>query len=204
MIKPLLFIFARAPAHGAVKTRLARDIGAMEALRFHRNALAAVVRRFACWSRVEVILATTPLARLDAAAWPRGIPRVDQGHGDLGQRMLRILRHAGHRPALLIGSDIPEAQRAHVAEALIRLAQAPYVLGPTEDGGFWLIGVRRPWQLNPQLLEGVRWSSRHALADTRGRLPGSELLGQTLWDVDDGASWLRFKTGQRPNQAVKV
>ena len=204
MARPVLFIFARAPAYGAVKTRLARDIGAQEAFHFYRNALDAVVRRFRRDPRIDVILAVTPANRLDAGPWPRGIPRIDQGRGDLGQRMLRILRHAGHRPALLIGSDIPEAQRAHVAEALVRLAQAPYVLGPTEDGGFWLIGVRRPWQLNQQLLEGVRWSSRHALADTRARLPGSELLGQTLWDVDDGASWSRFKTGQCTNQAVKV
>jgi rSAM/selenodomain-associated transferase 1 len=204
MARPALFIFTRAPAHGTVKTRLARDIGALEALRFHRQALAACVRQFGTWPRVEVILAVTPSARLDAAAWPKGIVRVDQGRGDLGQRMLRTLRRAGHRPALLIGSDIPDARRHHVTEALVRLARAPYVLGPTEDGGYWLIGARRPWLLNERLLDGVRWSSPHALEDTRLRLPGAVSLAQTLWDVDDGASWSRLKPGQGSSKAVEV
>ncbi len=204
MARPVLFIFARAPAYGAVKTRLARDIGAQEAFRFYRNALDAVVRRFRRDPRIDVILAVTPATRLDAGPWPRGIPRIDQGRGDLGQRMLSTLKRAGRRPALLIGSDIPEAGLAHVREALSLLTRAPFVLAPTEDGGYWMIGTRRPWLINPRQLAGVRWSTAHALSDTQARLCGSLLLSQTLSDVDDGASWSKLKSRKDSGQTLEV
>lgn len=204
MARPVLFIFARAPAYGAVKTRLARDVGAAEALSFQRNALRAVIRRFGASPHFDVVLAVTPGSRLSDPAFPPGLARVDQGRGDLGQRMLRTLRLAGRRPALLIGSDIPEAQERHLAEAVRRLARARFVLGPTEDGGYWLIGARMPWLLTPRLLNGVRWSSRHALADTRARLCDVALLGETLADVDDGASLSRLKLRQGRSQARHI
>lgn len=204
MARPALILFARAPAHGAVKTRLARDIGAADALRFHRNQLSSLVRRFRACPRFEVILAVTPGSRLRAAAWPPGVPLVDQGPGDLGQRMLRMLRRARHRPALLVGSDIPDAREEHLVEALRLLARARHVLGPTEDGGYWLIGTRSPWLLTERLLDGVRWSSPHALGDTCARLPDTRVMTTTLADVDDGKSWSLLQARQRSNQTVKV
>lgn len=204
MIKPLLFIFARAPAHGAVKTRLARDIGAAEALRFHRNTLAQTVRRFARLPGFEVILAVTPRHRLGEASWPGGVPRIDQGRGDLGRRMLSVLRQAGHRPALLMGSDIPEARDHHLVQALRGLARARFVLGPTLDGGYWLIGTSRPWLVNERLLDGVRWSTPHALADTMARLGPTELLAEPLPDVDDGASWSQVQARQHLGQTGDI
>ncbi len=204
MARPVLFIFARAPAYGAVKTRLARDVGAAEALRFQRNALRAVIRRFGASPRFDVVLAITPGRRLSDPAFPRGLARVDQGRGDLGQRMLRTLRLAGRRPALLIGSDIPEAQARHLDEALRALARARFVLGPTEDGGYWLIGARMPWLVTPRLLDGVRWSSRHALADTSAMLGDVALLSETLSDVDDGESLSRLKLRQSRDKSRHV
>lgn len=204
MARPVLFIFARAPAHGAVKTRLARDVGAAEALRFHRNALRSVIQRFAGDPRFDVILAVTPRSRLSDPAWPPGLVRVDQGRGDLGVRMLRTLRLAGRRPALLVGSDIPDARACHLHEALACLTRARFVLGPTEDGGYWLIGARMPWLVTPRLLDGVRWSSHHALADTRVRLGDVAVLGETLSDVDDGESLSRLKLRQGRNQSRHI
>jgi rSAM/selenodomain-associated transferase 1 len=204
MARPALFIFARAPAHGGVKTRLARDIGAAEALRFHRNQLSSLVRRFRACPRFEVILAVTPASRLHAAAWPAGVARVDQGRGDLGQRMLRTLRRAGRRPALLVGSDIPDVREDHLVDALRLLARSRQVLGPTEDGGYWLIGARSPWLLSERQLHGVRWSTPHALDDTLARLPDTRVMARVLADVDDGDSWSQFKARQRGNQSVKV
>lgn len=204
MARAALFIFARAPAYGAVKTRLARDIGVGAALRFHRQSLATVVRRFSGTPGLEVILAVTPRHRLADAAWPQGVARIDQGRGDLGQRMLRVLRHAGHRPALLIGSDIPEAGVHHLREALGHLARARFVLGPTVDGGYWLIGTSRPSLLSTRLLDGVRWSTPHALADTMHRLGGAAVLGERLVDVDDGAAWSRVQARQQVSQAGNV
>ncbi len=204
MARPVLFIFARAPAYGAAKTRLARDVGAAEALRFQRHALRSVIRHFAGSPRVEVVLAVTPRSRLSDPAWPRGLARVDQGRGDLGVRMMQTLRLAGRRPALLIGSDIPEARAHHIEDALGCLTRARFVLGPTEDGGYWLIGARMPWLITPRLLDDVRWSSRHALEDTRARLRDVALLGETLSDVDDGESLSRLKLREGRHQSRHI
>ncbi len=192
MAKPLVVIFARAPRYGAVKTRLAREIGAGETLRFYRHTLANLVRRLARDQRFDVVLATTPDSARDG--WPLRVPRISQGSGDLGQRMMRALRTAGARLTFVIGSDIPDITTAHVRSALAALGRAPFVLGPASDGGYWLIGVRHPQRLRCNALDGVRWSSPYAMEDTTVRLREAALLPAVLDDVDDGAAYRRFRS----------
>jgi rSAM/selenodomain-associated transferase 1 len=192
MAKPLVVIFARAPRYGAVKTRLAREIGASEALRFYRHTLGNLVRRMARDPRIDVVLATTPDGVHDG--WPRGVRRTVQGFGDLGQRMVRALRTAGARPAVVIGSDIPDITMAHVRSAFAALGRAPFVLGPASDGGYWLIGARHPQRLRGDALNGVRWSSPLAMEDTVARLGTVAVLTAVLDDIDDGAAYKRFRS----------
>jgi rSAM/selenodomain-associated transferase 1 len=184
-------MFARAPLYGAVKTRLARDVGNAEALRFYRDTLQRLVRRLDRDPRHELVLAVTPdRAAHDSGMWPDGPGIVGQGKGDLGQRMLRVLRMAGTRPAMIIGSDIPGINAASIAKAAHTLGSHAHVLGPARDGGYWLIGARHPTGLRIDALEGVRWSGPHALADTMARLDNARLLDVVLDDVDDGAGLL--------------
>ncbi len=192
MAKPLVVIFARAPRYGAVKTRLAREIGADETLRFYRYALVNLVRRIAADPRFDVVLSTTPDAAHDG--WPRGVQRIVQGAGDLGQRMIRALRTAGARPAVVIGSDIPDITTAHIRSAFAALGGAPFVLGPASDGGYWLIGARHPQRLRAGALDGVRWSSPLAMKDTIARLGTVAVLTTVLDDIDDGAAYRRFRS----------
>lgn len=202
MAKPIVFVFARAPVYGAVKTRLARDIGCMEALRFYRHSLLSMCRRLARDTRFEVRLATTPLAALhEAGFWPPGLQRVDQGKGDLGQRMIKVLQSAGCGPAIVIGSDIPEAGPTHVAEAFRILAGASCVLGPATDGGYWLIGAQHPNRLRRDGLAGVRWSTAHTLQDTYARLGKVALLNRTLNDVDDAVSLELVRRKTQPDRS---
>jgi len=60
MAKPIVFVFARAPQYGAVKSRLARDIGRLEAIRFYRHSLSSLLRRVSRDPRFDVVMATTP------------------------------------------------------------------------------------------------------------------------------------------------
>jgi uncharacterized protein len=194
MAKPLVVIFARAPRYGAVKTRLARDIGADVALRFQRRVLTRLVRAMVRDPRFETVLAVTP----DGAASERAFahlraPVVPQGGGDLGRRMIRALRWAGARPAAVIGSDIPALSPVHVAAGFRAMARANVVFGPARDGGYWLIGARHPQRLNPRALDGVRWSGPHALADSVARLSPSVVLDAVLDDVDDAAAYRALK-----------
>ena len=191
MAKPLVVIFARAPRYGAVKTRLARDIGAAETTRFYRSTLARLVRRLRADPRFQTVLAVTPDAMSDARIWPRGVRVTGQGGGDLGRRMLRALQGAGARPAVIIGSDVPGIEPAHMRDAFAALGGRPFVLGPARDGGYWLIGARHPRRLCVEALDGVRWSSAHAMQDTIAQLGAVALLDLVLDDVDDGGSYRR-------------
>lgn len=175
-----VIVFARAPRLGQVKSRLARGIGAMAALRFYRGQLAATLRQVAGDGRWCAVIAATP----DGARWRAPLPKRSQGHGDLGQRMRRALRP--FRRAVIVGSDIPGLRRADIAHAFAALGQADAVFGPAHDGGYWLVGLgpRRP--AHP--FARVRWSSEHALSDTLENFAGRRIaLLRSLRDVDTAA-----------------
>jgi glycosyltransferase A (GT-A) superfamily protein (DUF2064 family) len=112
---------------------------------------------------------------------------MPQGGGDLGVRMRRALAACGPGPVVLVGSDILGLTAPHIAAAFRLLGRHDIVFGPARDGGFWLVGCRH-W---PPDFGEVRWSSRHALADTLANLPESLSAGfaATLADVDDGAAY---------------
>jgi rSAM/selenodomain-associated transferase 1 len=189
-----LIVFARAPALGSGKRRLARDIGNVAAWRFERLMLARLLRRLGRDRRWRLRIAVTPdRARHRRRLCPRGIPVTSQGSGDLGERMRRALGECPPGPAVLIGTDIPALGAHHIAEAFRLLGRYDLVFGPSADGGFWLVGARRSPCL-PPLFGEVRWSGPHALADVLASLPRHVSVGfaARLEDVDDGASYRRL------------
>ena len=118
--------------------------------------------------------------------WPADLARQPQGQGDLGVRMARAMAH-GTGPVVLIGSDIPGVGRDHIAHAFTALRTSPSVIGPAKDGGFWLVGLRRGSLPVPGLFDGVRWSGKHALADTLHTFGDLRIgFAATLNDVDTG------------------
>ena len=181
-----LILFVRAPAYGSGKRRLARDIGDLAALGFERLMLARLLRRLGRDRRWRLRIAVTPdRARYRQRVWPRGIPVVGQGSGDLGERMHRALGGCPPGPAVLVGTDIPALAPSHIAAAFHLLGRHDVVFGPAADGGFWLVGARRSPRLLP-LFGKVRWSSAHALEDALANLPHGVSAGfaATLEDVD--------------------
>ena len=174
----------KEPVAGRVKTRLAREAGVVRAVGFYRSNVAAVITRLACDSRWRTLLSVAPDTALASRAWPAALARVAQGTGDLGQRMQRILDRRPPGPTLVVGTDIPAIRPHHIADAFRRLGAADAVLGPTPDGGYWLIGQRRcPRTI--RVFHGVRWSSPHALTDTRVNLRGRPVAtAAMLSDVD--------------------
>jgi uncharacterized protein len=192
-LKSHVVVFAKAPRLGAVKTRLARDIGAMEALRFYRNNLNALVRRLSRDRRWQTWLAVTPDGSAQSEGlWPKDVPRLAQGPGDLGERMQRVMNHMPPGPVVLVGSDIPGIQPQHVARAFGELGKRNSVLGPTPDGGYWLVGMKRHPTV-PQLFDYVRWSSGFELQDTVGNAKGAVGFVETLTDVDTGADLIGLR-----------
>jgi uncharacterized protein len=187
-MKDTVVVFARAPRLGAVKRRLARDIGARAALRFHVSTMTRLLRALAADRRLRTVLAVTP----DHARFrlPARVERFAQGAGDLGVRMHRAFWRFPHGRVAIIGCDIPDAgpQDAHAAFRALGSAHAAF--GPAADGGYWLVALspRRPGRP----FASVRWSTEHALADTLVNFGGRRVaLLRTLHDVDTAADWWR-------------
>ena len=180
-----LVVMVKAPVAGAVKTRLARDLGVAAACRFARHTAAAVLQRVAGDPRWQTVLAVAPDAALAARWWDRGLPRMGQGSGDLGRRMASLIRAMPPGPVVIVGSDIPNITPAPLASAFRELSRHQAVFGPAEDGGYLLVGLN--WRARAvAAFVGVRWSSRHALADTVANLRGrSVAYVENLVDVDD-------------------
>jgi hypothetical protein len=189
-MRDTVVVFARAPRLGTVKRRLARDIGARAALRFHVATLTALLRGLQACGRFDVVLAVTPdRARVDV---PAGVRVIPQGRGDLGRRMTRALTR--YRRVALMGSDIPDANASDVRAAFRALGAADAVFGQAADGGYWLIalGPRRP----ADLFGKTRWSTEHALADTLAQFRRHRVgFIRTLSDVDTGADYRRYSAG---------
>ncbi len=181
---PVVFVFAKLPLYGQVKTRLARRLGPARALFWYRNQLRALVARLGRDRRFRAVVAITP----DWAAGRPvlGVGTVPQGGGDLGDRMGRILNDRRIRvPVLIVGSDIPGLTADHVARAFGHLRRADLVIGPSSDGGYWAIGSRPGARPIPGLFESVRWSTEHTLADTLAGLPPGLVLDTGLPVLDD-------------------
>jgi len=195
VVEARVIVFAKAPVLGAVKTRLAATIGPEAALAFYRATLQRVVGRLVDRSDWTVTLAITPNEAFDHPDLPRPTERVPQGEGDLGGRMARFLSQATpEHPVLVVGSDIPDLAACHVEAALLALQEHALAIGPSPDGGYWLIGASHPPP--PDLFRDVRWSSQHAMADTLANTSGVS-VGRlmVLEDVDDEGSWLRHRRG---------
>jgi uncharacterized protein len=189
-----LVLFVRAPMLGAGKRRLARGIGDVAALRFERSMLALLLRRFGRDRRWRLRIAMTPDRARLRLPWPYArFETAGQGGGDLGMRMRRAIAACPPGPVVLVGADIPELAASHVAAAFQLLGRCELVFGPAVDGGFWLVGARRRPRPPPPFGR-VRWSTRHALADTLANLPRHTAVGflDRLADIDDGDAYRRL------------
>ena len=181
-----LFIMVKEPHPGRVKTRLGAGIGLVGAAWWFRHQTRALIRRLGGDPRWQTVLAVSPdVEGLESRVWPDDLPRWGQGMGNLGDRMGRIFRHAPKGPVVIVGADIPGITPALIAKAFEELGRHDAVFGPAPDGGYWLIGMKRSRAVPPGLFDGVRWSTEHALADTRATLGGmSVALIDPLRDVD--------------------
>ncbi|MEE8332249.1 MAG: TIGR04282 family arsenosugar biosynthesis glycosyltransferase [Alphaproteobacteria bacterium] len=190
---PVLVIFARAPALGMVKRRLAAGIGAAAARDFYVKTTRELLRRVTGDRRWRGMIAVTPdVAARRGRHWPGLLARLSQGPGDLGVRMERAMLRFPGRKVVLVGSDIPDLSADHIRAALGALGRAELVFGPARDGGYWLVGAR-DGRLAQGLFRGVRWSSPHALSDTLDNVSARRVeMLEMLDDIDDAADLERL------------
>jgi rSAM/selenodomain-associated transferase 1 len=194
-LRPVLVIMTKLPVMGRVKSRLAANAGAVQATAFQRTNLAATVSRLMPDPRWWTVLAVAPDGAAASPMFPP-VPRMPQGGGDLGGRMGRVFEAFPQRDVLIIGADIAAIRPAHVTECLHLMRRRGAVLAPSGDGGYWLVGLRagrRP----SGLFDNVRWSTGHALDDTRAALVRAlriePALGPDRFDVDKGEDLRRWQ-----------
>jgi uncharacterized protein len=195
---PTLIIMAKRPRAGLVKQRLGQSIGDVAAIRLYRTCLAHTVLRLASSTRWRTLLAITPDADVAAPFWPpaagsRRVRLLPQGEGDLGKRMQRIFHRLSPGPAIIVGSDVPAIRCIHIAKAFQLLGRASAVFGPAQDGGYWLVGLRRtPRVLSP--FARVRWSSPHTLTDTLANCKRRRVaFAAKLSDIDTAKDYRRSR-----------
>jgi hypothetical protein len=182
-VKVRVIVMARAPALGEAKTRLAQAIGGDAAAALAARMLERTLdtARRAAVGAIE--LCVTPdigHPALRAAAERVGAALADQGEGDLGERMARIVRRvlAADEAPLIVGTDCPSLSAQHLQQAAQALQRHDAVLQPAFDGGYVLIGLRR---FDPRLFEAVPWSTAAVMATTRERL---RELGWPWWEAE--------------------
>jgi rSAM/selenodomain-associated transferase 1 len=186
-----IMIFTRFPEPGRTKTRLIPALGEDGACELHRRLTEHVVAQ----ARTA---ASSPQTQLEIHH-TGGSPEImhkwlgddllyrAQIRGDLGFRMEHAFDKSfasGFTSAILIGSDCPDISPEILAKSLELLRDNDLVLGPAHDGGYYLIGLRRPI---PRLFRGIDWGSNRVLEQTRlisSDLALSHVELKTLSDVD--------------------
>lgn len=201
-VDPVLGLMAKWPAPGQVKTRLVPPLTPLAAAELYAAFVSDLARALAPIRAEKVLLVAGAPAELDlerreaprelAAALPAGWPpwpdwpaRAQRGD-DLGERLGAAFADlgVGRRPVVLVGADHPDLPGAEVAAACAVLASADLVLGPTLDGGYYLIGLARPV---PEILAGMPWSSPDLLRVTLDRARALDLrvaVTRPWYDVD--------------------
>jgi rSAM/selenodomain-associated transferase 1 len=192
-----LIVVAKRPAPGNTKTRLSPPLSPAQASALYECFLADTLDQVRQVDGVDRVLAYLPA---DAYGYFRHLApdfRLIQQEGqDLGARLDHALASClsnGYGHAVIMDSDSPTLPAGYLAQAFITLSDgADVVLGPCEDGGYYLIGCSQPV---PRLLREVRMSTSTVAADTisLAHEEGLHLVQLPAWyDVDDGASLLRL------------
>ena len=203
-----LAILAKAPVAGAVKTRLVPPLTHDQAAELYRALLLDQFEHLRHIDGAERYVFYAPadaekiLCNLAGAEYAY---RAQSG-GDLGARMEQVfadLWRLGHRNIVLIGSDLPALPAAILDDAFTQLARAErrVVLGPSRDGGYYLVGMNQP---TPEIFDNMTWSHDRVLAETTARLSALAVpfgLLTNWFDIDsiddlrrwrdqnDAASW---------------
>ena len=187
--RPTLIVFTREPVAGETKTRLIPRLGARNAAALaHAFTLDALAKAQSL--HVPIVIAGSVTNGARRSGYFRTLARrfdamlVEQGEGNLGTRMAHALASLCDAGAVLIGTDTPSLPLRLLAQNVALLRQTRVVLGPSLDGGYYLVGVRGTL---PDIFRGIRWGGAQVLAETIRRLKRTRVpyaLGPSWYDVD--------------------
>lgn len=204
MNAPWILLFAKAPIHGTVKTRLAATIGPDRALEIY-GFLAVRQMDAIRNSGLPCVIWTTPAgSEQDVAAWLPGAMDVRlQPEGDLGERMSHACAQAfanGAPGVILVGTDCPDLDSHRLLDIATEVSAGRFALQPAEDGGYVAFGLPK---LCPAAFQGVAWSTDSVCNSTLRILRdlGEEpSVLESLSDIDTIEDWERCDFRRHPCQ----
>jgi rSAM/selenodomain-associated transferase 1 len=197
---PAVAVMAKVPGAAPVKSRLHGALSPARATELYRCFLLDRLESLAGVPDVAHVVAFTPAgaAAVMAALAPAGFRLLPQEGDTLDARLIALFARLlgdGHAGAIAIDSDSPTLPMAYVTEAARTLAagRADVVVGPSDDGGYYLVGVRAP---QPAIFDGVPWSSpdtRRATLERARTLGLSVHLLPPWFDVDTAEDLARLR-----------
>lgn len=199
MPAPTVTLFVRYPVAGQAKTRLIPALGEEGAAALHKRLAERTVETMRA-SGLPMELRVTGAGPAEFAEWlGDDLSLVDQGDGDLGDRMAR----AATPPRIFIGSDCPDLSVDHLHAATAALGDRDVVIGPADDGGYWLLGFTSPCN---DLFVDMAWGTDTVLPETLRRLAAKgiePILLEMLSDCDrpeDLERWPELTLSHRVNE----
>lgn len=185
MSKNLLIIFTRNPELGKVKTRLAKTIGDENALTIYKTLIEKTVKTS---SKINCDKAVYYSAKIqDNDIWDASIyHKYLQKGEDLGVRMLNAFAEAfnsNYKKVIIIGTDLYHLDPNHLNEAFHSFESNDVVIGPAQDGGYYLLGMK---SLNSKVFKHKKWGTSTVLEETLNDLQDQSVhFLETLNDIDD-------------------
>ena len=202
--RTLLIVFVKAPRAGSVKTRLAQSVGAEAACLIYQVLVGNLLRHIDSLRPVQLRFSPDE-AEKDIRPWRRkGWALAPQGSGGLGRRLMAAFREAfaaGFERVAIIGSDSPEITPNDIEDAWAALREHDVVLGPTKDGGYWLIALRKAF---PQLFKGIPWSTERVLERTVEQARATKLRVYRLRELEDIDTEQDWKAYLRRNAFAEI
>lgn len=209
MTHPAVVVMVKAPTPGTVKTRLSPPLfpadAALLAAAFAQDTVAGLRQN------APVLAAYAPVDKRAVleSLLPPGLLWTAQRGQNLGARLDAALADAhahGFGPLLVVGTDSPTLPPAFALDAfsVLHTGQADVVLGPTDDGGYYLVGLRQP---APGLFDAVAWSTPHAYADTAANAARLGLRLHVLppwYDIDTADDLARLRREMEADPAARV
>jgi rSAM/selenodomain-associated transferase 1 len=196
-----LVIFSRFPRLGRVKTRLEPVLGQRGCLELHRALLLDTIERTRFLCRRHYLYLSDSTARerarfAEACRLPADLIIRRQTGTDLGEKLWeayrQVVAESKETSVVFLGADSPTVPRKYIRQGLAQLARRPVVVGPAEDGGYYLIGLSQP---KPELFSNLDWGTGKVLEQTLQRLRLEQYtLLPTWFDVDDGDDLARLRT----------
>lgn len=196
MSKAALMIFQKNAIRGKVKTRLASTIGDDQAMEIYKW-MTSHTCQVASEIKVDKFLFYSDFIPDSSSDTLPGFQFEIQSGADLGERMSNAfasLFAKGYSDVIIIGTDCPDLQVSDLNKAYLALSQNDLVLGPANDGGYYLLGMRRYF---PELFKGIPWSSSKVLELTLDRADEANLdygFLKILSDIDTIEDWDKFNS----------